>query len=92
MLNKETGSETWDNYPSEKNRLFNLIKTTGAEGLVFLTGDQHYGEVARKNEALDYDAIELQFAGVNQIEDPEKNIYRVSSVASSRDSYAYIDV
>ena len=92
LLNKETGSETWDNYPSEKDRLFNLIKTTGAEGLVFLTGDQHYGEVARQNEALDYDAIELQFAGVNQIEDPEKNIYRVSSVASSRDSYAYIDV
>lgn len=75
LLNKETGSETWDNYPSEKNRLFQLIKTTGAEGLVFLTGDQHYGEVARQDDVLDYDAIELQFAGVNQIEDPEKNIY-----------------
>ena len=92
LLNKETGSETWDNYPSEKNRLFDLIKTTGAEGLVFVTGDQHYGEVARQDDVLDYDAIELQFAGVNQIEDPEKNIYRVSSVASSRDSYAFIDV
>jgi hypothetical protein len=72
--------------------MFDLIKTTGAEHVIFLTGDQHYAEVARNRGALDYDAIELQFASVNQIETPEKNIHRVSTVASSKHSFAWLDL
>lgn len=92
LLNAETGSETWEEYPESKQRLFDLIRKNGLEDIIFIAGDQHYGEVNRQFGALDYDAIELQFSGVNQIEDPEKNIYRVSSAASSRHSVAYLDV
>lgn len=60
--------------------------------MVFLTGDQHYGEVCRKPFALGYDAIELQFAGINQTEDPEYNSLRVSPVATSLHSMALIEV
>jgi len=92
LLNKENGSETWMKFPEAHNRLMETVKTTGAEGVLFLTGDQHYGEVNRMKNALDYDAISFQFASVNQIEEPENNIYRVSTVASSEHSYAYIDL
>ena len=92
LLNKENGSETWMKFPEAHNRLMETVKTTGAEGVLFLTGDQHYGEVNRMKNALDYDAIAFQFASVNQIEEPENNIYRVSTVASSEHSYAYIDL
>jgi alkaline phosphatase D len=92
LLNKENGSETWMKFPEAHTRLMETIKTSGAEGVLFLTGDQHYGEVNRMRGALDYDAIELQFASVNQIEEPENNIHRVSTVASSEHSYAYIDL
>ena len=92
LLNKENGSETWMKFPEAHDRLMETVKTTGAEGVLFLTGDQHYGEVNRMRGALDYDAIELQFASVNQIEEPENNIHRVSTVASSEHSYAYIDL
>jgi alkaline phosphatase D len=92
LLNKEAGSETWDFFPKSRQRLFDLVRKTQAEGVVFLTGDQHYGEVCRLNDALDYDAIELQFAGINQTEDAEPNIYRVSPVALAKHSYALIDI
>ena len=92
LLNRNTGSETWATFPEARQRMFDLITRTGAEHVLFLTGDQHYAEVARIRGALDYDAIELQFASVNQIESPEKNIHRVSTVASSKDSYAWLDI
>jgi len=92
LLNQEAGSETWDFFPKSRQRLFDLVRKTQAEGVVFLTGDQHYGEVCRLEDALDYDAIELQFAGINQTEDAELNIYRVSPVAMAKHSYAFIDI
>lgn len=92
LLEADRGSETWAQYPTERERLFDLIRNTGAEHTLFLTGDQHYGEVLRMPGALDFDAVELQFAGLNQIESPEFSSYRVSDVCRSKHSYASIDV
>lgn len=92
LLDKEPGSETWENYPTEMQRLFDMVKNSKAEHVVLITGDQHYGEVNRLDNAFGYDAIELQFSGVNQRENPEFNSYRVSPVADSRHSMALIDV
>ena len=92
LLDTGTGSETWAEFPKARQRLFDLIKKTEAEHVVFLTGDQHYGEVCRLPGAIGYDAIELQFAGVNQIEEPELNTTRVSQVSTSYHSYALLDI
>ena len=92
LLPEEAGSETWDQFPEAQQRLFDTIKRTRAEGVVFITGDQHYAEVARMRAGLDYDIIELQFASINQIEEPEFNPYRISPVARSLHTYAYIDI
>lgn len=92
LLDRHAGSETWDRFPVAKQRLFNTIKVVKAENLIFLTGDQHYGEVCRTRNTLDFDAIELQFAGVNQIEAPEFNPARVSPVIKSKHSVALIDI
>ncbi len=92
LLDSDSGSETWENFPDARKRLFELIRQKQAENVVFLTGDQHYGEVCRSRGTLDFDAIELQFAGINQIEDPEFNSYRVSNVITSKHSYALLDI
>lgn len=92
LLDGDSPSETWGKFPLAQERLFQLIRQTEAEGVVFITGDQHYGEVCRKPYALDFDAIELQFAGINQTEDPEFNSLRVSPVATSLHSYAMLDI
>lgn len=92
LLDKESGSETWENYPRSQKRLFSTIRDKHVNGVLFITGDQHYGEVGRLREALGYDAIELQFSGINQNEGPEYNSYRVSNVSRSKHSYALIDI
>ncbi len=92
LLDAGTGSETWAEFPAARRRLFDLIRRSGAEHVVFLTGDQHYGEVCRLRDALGYDAVELQFSGVNQIEPPEFNSTRVSPVSRSRHSFALLDI
>lgn len=92
LLTKESSSETWQRFPHAYNRLINIIHRTHAEGVVFLTGDQHYGEVSRKDGLLGYDGVELQFAGINQIEDPEYNPLRVASVIKSKHSVAFLDL
>ncbi len=43
----EHGSEFWGNFPLERKRLFKLIENTGANGVVFLTGDRHLSEISK---------------------------------------------
>jgi alkaline phosphatase D len=92
LLDPGTGSETWAEFPAARERLFQTIRDAKAEHLVILTGDQHYGEVCRIPGAIGYDAIELQFAGVNQTEDPELNSTRVSPAATALHSHALLDI
>ena len=92
LLPKEAGSETWDEYPEARERLYKTIRDAGAEHLVFVTGDQHYAEVARQRGTLGYDLVEMQFCGVNQTEEPEFNPFRVSPVSRSTNSYCFLDL
>jgi alkaline phosphatase D len=92
LLDRESRFETWSKFPKAQKRLFNAIRDAKAEGVVFLAGDQHYGEASRMPKALGYDAIELMFAGINQEEPHVFNSYRVTPVANSKNSYALIDI
>jgi len=47
VLADEHGSEMWGNFPLERKRLFEVIRDTKANGVVFLTGDRHLAEIAR---------------------------------------------
>ena len=39
--------EAWGNFPHERERLLRLIRDTGANGVVFLSGDRHLAEISR---------------------------------------------
>ena len=43
----EHGSEMWGNFPAERQRLFKLIRETGATGVVLFSGDRHLSEISR---------------------------------------------
>lgn len=38
--------EKWGNLPHERRRLFRLLRDTGAEGVIILSGDRHLGELS----------------------------------------------
>ena len=47
VLPDENGWEIWGNFPSERKRLFQLIRETKANGVVLISGDRHLAEMAR---------------------------------------------
>jgi alkaline phosphatase D len=47
VLAEDHGYEKWANLPRERARLFDVIRRTGAEGVVFLSGDRHRAEISR---------------------------------------------
>lgn len=57
--------EHWMNFPSERARLFNLIKSTGATGVIILSGDRHHAELSRINTAVGYPLYDLTASGMN---------------------------
>jgi alkaline phosphatase D len=79
VLAEHHGWESWANFPEEQKRLFRLIKNTGAEGVLFISGDRHFSELAgRKMENL-YHLYDLTSSGLNRIfpsKVPNENRYR----------------
>lgn len=42
------GYESWTNLPSEQQRMIDLIRETRANGVLFVSGDVHWGEISRR--------------------------------------------
>jgi alkaline phosphatase D len=59
----EKGMESWGNFPHERKRLFDLIDRTGAEGVIFISGDVHFSEVSRSDEGP-YPMIDFTSSGL----------------------------
>ena len=40
------GYEAWANFPHEQQKMFNIIRKTKANGVIFISGDVHYSEIS----------------------------------------------
>lgn len=60
------GYESWNNYPSEKNRMFQLIQETKANGVLFISGDVHYAELSKEVVPGMYPFFDLTASGISQ--------------------------
>ena len=58
------GWERWGNFPLERQRLYRLIAGTGAEGVVFLSGDRHIGALYRETAGAPYPLFEMTSSGI----------------------------
>jgi alkaline phosphatase D len=78
------GYEAWANYPHEQKRMLGIIKKTKTNGVVFLTGDVHYGEISKLEEPGLYPVYDITASGItstwdfatlnkNRIEGPVMN-------------------
>jgi len=59
------GYEAWANFPYEQQKLLNLIKSTNANGVMFLTGDVHYAELSKLNEENLYPIYDFTSSGLS---------------------------
>ncbi|MEL6194950.1 MAG: alkaline phosphatase D family protein [Bacteroidota bacterium] len=70
------GWESWTNVPMEQKKMLDLIKKTKANGVIFLSGDVHWGELSRMEVDSLYPIYDLTSSGITQIWDiiePNKN-------------------
>ncbi len=73
--------EKWSNFPLEREKLFNLIASTNANGVVFISGDRHFADVSSINiEQIGYPLYEITSSGMNTkiYGKGEQNQYRVT--------------
>ncbi|MBL7802494.1 MAG: alkaline phosphatase family protein [Saprospiraceae bacterium] len=58
------GYEAWANFPHERQRMLDLIKKTRANGVLFITGDVHYGEISVLHEPGLYPIYDVTASGI----------------------------
>ncbi|KAJ4793573.1 Calcineurin-like metallo-phosphoesterase superfamily protein [Rhynchospora pubera] len=58
--------ESWSLFPKERRRLFNLIDSSKREGVMFISGDVHFGEITRDDCGAAYPVYDLTSSGLTQ--------------------------
>jgi alkaline phosphatase D len=64
VLGHAAGFECWQNLPHEQERLFRLIRETGAEGVLFLSGDAHFALLKRGDGGVGYPLYDFTSSGL----------------------------
>lgn len=79
-----SGWECWANFPHERERLVRLIRETGANGVVFLSGDMHYAEMSRLDVPGAYPLWDATSSGLTEVWNiPTPNRNRQSEVLAA---------
>ena len=94
-VSEASGHETWANLPHERQRLFDLIGKTKANGVVILSGDRHWAELSVAREAVPYPLYDLTSSSFNQIHErgtPTENRYRESSKTWHRENFGEVAI
>lgn len=60
------GWESWTNLPHERQRMLDLIAETQANGVIFISGDVHWGEISRQPQENGYPIYDVTASGINQ--------------------------
>lgn len=58
--------EMWGHFPGERQRLFDLIAQTKANGVVFLSGDMHFAEIYRTTQTA-YPLYDVTASGLDTV-------------------------
>jgi alkaline phosphatase D len=87
--------EKWANIPKERERLYALINSTGASGVIILSGDRHLAEVSLDTKSVGYPLYDVTSSGFNQASKnwraPEKNDKRVAAMPYG-DNFGFVTI
>ena len=75
--------EKWANFPKAKNRMLELLQTTRAQEVVFISGDRHHAEIScLSNSAAGYPLYDITSSGITEGGGigQEENRYRVADL------------
>lgn len=66
LISDEHPHEKWANLPLERDRLYQLLRETKANGVVVLSGDRHLAEISMDPKAVGYPLFDVTSSGLNQ--------------------------
>jgi alkaline phosphatase D len=66
FISEFSGAEAWANMPREKKRMLDLLKTTQANGVLFISGDRHWAELSRIDREGDYPLYDLTSSALTE--------------------------
>lgn len=75
-----SGSESWANFPHEQKRLVEMIRRTGAKGVLVLSGDRHWCEMSALTRDVPYPLYDFTASSMTQVHKrgtPTENAHRV---------------
>ena len=92
FLQDGTGWEVWANFPNEHARLVRLIGDTGANGVVFITGDTHWAQFSKLEEGAPYPLWEVNSSGLTENWEPAAPDRNRLGATFSEDNYGLIRI
>jgi alkaline phosphatase D len=88
----KNGSENWAVFPLEKQKMFDLIKETQVNDLIFMSGDVHYGDLNMIQQPGMYPIYDVTSSGITHNEaSASPSDYRVADPMVER-NYGMIDI
>ena len=78
FVSEFNGYELWALKPFEKQRMIDLISKTQANGIVFVSGDVHFGELSMQKPDNTYPLYDLTSSGVTSTDFPQPNRFRLA--------------
>jgi alkaline phosphatase D len=88
------GWEAWRTLPQERARLYNLLETSGAEGVILMSGDRHSSGIYVREDVIGYPLYEITSSSLNmsfQDENNESGPHRIGEMFAPV-NYGVIDV
>ena len=86
------GYESWTNFPLEQERMLQVIQKTQANGVVFISGDVHWGELSKLENPYTYPIFDCTSSGLTQTwHKTEANENRVGMVVPEA-NYGLIEI
>ena len=88
------GWEAWRTLPQERARFYNLLETSGAEGVILMSGDRHSSGIYVREDVIGYPLYEITSSSLNmsfQDENNESGPHRIGEMYAPV-NYGVIDV
>lgn len=92
LLPEFSGWESWANFPEERSRLFSLLRKMDSKGVMIISGDTHWSEISRVDDATRYSLWEMTSSGLTkEWKKVSPNMHRVGE-AYSKANYGLIEI
>jgi alkaline phosphatase D len=89
---QQNGWESWANFPLQQQKMYDMIRDTRANGILFISGDVHYAELSKQTRPGVYPIYDMTSSGLTQVEiHSAKNQFRLGHTINTR-NFGKLDI